>query len=178
MNKPILYTDSIRLRAPEPEDLEILIALENDEELWENGISTGPYSRFQLKRYIAENTNDIYTDGQLRLIIENASGKAVGIIDLFAFDVRHRRAEVGIAILKDYRRQGVARTAMLLLEQHCFGFLGIHQLYAYVQESNIACRNLFLSSGYVVTGILKDWIYIGCSYKNIYVMQKISSSVT
>ena len=37
----------------EPSDVDVLMRLENDEELWENGIVTGPFSRFQLERYIA-----------------------------------------------------------------------------------------------------------------------------
>ena len=40
----------IRLRAPEPEDLDVMMLFENDEDQWENGIATGPYSRYQLKQ--------------------------------------------------------------------------------------------------------------------------------
>ena len=99
MSFALLYTDEIRLRALEPSDVDVLMRLENDEELWENGIVTGPFSRFQLERYIAENTNDIYVDGQLRLVIEHCSGSVAGVIDLCTFDARHSRAEVGIVVL-------------------------------------------------------------------------------
>ena len=50
MSFALLYTDEIRLRALEPSDVDVLMRLENDEELWENGIVTGPFSRFQLER--------------------------------------------------------------------------------------------------------------------------------
>ena len=30
----------IRLRAPEPEDLDVMMLFENDEDQWENGIAT------------------------------------------------------------------------------------------------------------------------------------------
>ena len=62
--------DNIRLRALEPEDLEWLYSVENDEELWQWGSSNVPYSRYTLKTYIAESRHDIYADGQLRLVIE------------------------------------------------------------------------------------------------------------
>ena len=62
--------DNIRLRALEPEDLEWLYSVENDEELWQWGSSNVPYSRYSLKTYIAESRHDIYADGQLRLVIE------------------------------------------------------------------------------------------------------------
>ena len=100
-----LHTDTILLRAPEPEDIDEMLLFENDESLWENSCATGPYSRYQLKKYIAENQNNIFIDGQLRLMIEHTSGAVAGIIDLFSFDARHKRAEVGIVIKESYRRQ-------------------------------------------------------------------------
>lgn len=173
-----LYTDKIRLRAPEPEDLDIMFSFENDEELWENGIATGPYSRYQLKRYIAESQNNLFTDGQLRLMIEMDSGEVAGIVDLFSYDNRHRRAEVGMVIRREYRRQGIAQTALQLLEKHCFMLLGIHQLYVYVCKDNIAGMALFESAGYKLSGILTDWLHSGSGYRDVCILQKIVSSIT
>ena len=74
----------IGLRAPEPEDLEIMLAVENDPGLWEHSSeNTGPYTRFQMKQYIAGNTNDIFTDRQLRLMITLTDGRIAGIVDVF-----------------------------------------------------------------------------------------------
>lgn len=86
---PSLHSSKISLRAPEPEDIDEMMFFENDASFWENGPATGPYSRYQLKKYIAENQNDLFADGQLRLMIEHASGEVAGIIDVFAFDARH-----------------------------------------------------------------------------------------
>ena len=44
--------NGIRLRAPEPEDLEVMFRFENATDVWEMSNTTGPYSRFQLKQYI------------------------------------------------------------------------------------------------------------------------------
>lgn len=174
MSFALLYTDEIRLRALEPSDVDVLMRLENDEELWKNGIVTGPFSRFQLERYIAENTNDIYVDGQLRLVIEHCSGSVAGVIDLCTFDARHSRAEVGIVVLKEFRRRGIARSALSLLERHCFSLLGMHQLYAYVKTSNAACINLFHSAGFNTTGVLKDWLHTGRGYQDVCLLQKMN----
>ena len=109
---PSLHSSKISLRAPEPEDIDEMMFFENDASFWENGPATGPYSRYQLKKYIAENQNDLFADGQLRLMIEHASGEVAGIIDVFAFDARHRRAETGIVVKPAYRRQGIAFEAL------------------------------------------------------------------
>ena len=57
----------VRLRAMEPEDLDFLYNIENDRELWNVGNTNVPYSRYVLHDYIANSTNDIYSDGQVRL---------------------------------------------------------------------------------------------------------------
>ena len=98
---------NISLRAPEPEDLEVMLSFENDAALWELGTATGPYSRYQMKRYIAESQNDLYADGQLRLMIVCEGQGVAGIVDVFSFDARHNRAEVGIVVRKDLRGQGI-----------------------------------------------------------------------
>ena len=84
----------VRLRAIEPEDLELLYLIENDIQLWNVGVSNVPYSRYVLHDYIANTASDIYTDKQLRLIVENHGGEVVGIADLVNFDPRNLRAEV------------------------------------------------------------------------------------
>lgn len=91
----------IRLRALEPEDLDFLYEMENDESLWGMGCTNEPYSRQVLLDYITTATADIYTDKQVRLIVENEQQEAVGIIDLMNFDPRHQRAELGIVIKRN-----------------------------------------------------------------------------
>ena len=85
-----MNTDTkIRLRALEPEDLELLYAIENDVSLWGVGITNVPYSRYTLHDYIANASNDIYVDRQVRLIVENEEGQTVGIVDVVNFDPQH-----------------------------------------------------------------------------------------
>lgn len=172
-----LRTENILLRAPEPEDIDEMLTFENDESLWENSCVTGPYSRYQLKKYIAENQNNLFIDGQLRLLIEHSSGHVAGIVDLFSFDARHRRAEIGIVIKEEYRRQGIAYDALCVLEKHCFYLLGIHQLYAYIRTDNTPCLNLFKKLGYTFNATLKDWMYTGKGYKDICIVQKLQNQL-
>ena len=172
MQTCLLHTERIRLRAPEPEDLEQMFRFENDEELWGNGGVTGPYSHYQLRKYIAESQNDLFSDGQLRLVIETANGGMAGIADLFHFDARNRRAEVGIMVRKECRRMGIAKESLLLLERHSFEFVGIHQLYAHVREDNQASLALFTHAGYTLSGTLTDWLRLGDRYYDVCVVQK------
>ena len=73
---------AVNLRAIEPEDLELLYRIENDVCLWSIGTTNVPYSRYVLHDYVANSTGDIYTDRQVRLMIENGAGEVVGIVDI------------------------------------------------------------------------------------------------
>ena len=75
-----LEENGIKLRAPEPEDLDCMFRFENIVDLWDISNTTGPYSRFHLKQYIEQTQNDLFTDRQLRLMIENSDRQVVGIV--------------------------------------------------------------------------------------------------
>ena len=60
----LLKNKELLLRAPEPEDLELLYKWENDTRLWEYGNANAPYSRFSFRQYLAESKQDIYADRQ------------------------------------------------------------------------------------------------------------------
>lgn len=164
----------VRLRAMEPEDLVLLYEVENDPKMWSVGDSCTPYSKYVLKQYIAQNTNDVFTDGQLRLMIEEKeTSKTVGIIDLIQFSCRHSRAEVGILIFQDERGKGYAQEALGLLCNYAIRFLSMHQLYAYISINNAASINLFQKIDFQQVGKLKDWLRSNDTYEDVIVLQKI-----
>ena len=171
----LLQRNGYKLRAPEPEDLVCMMQFENTTSLWELSNTTGPYSRFYLKQYIETNQNNLYEDKQLRLMIENPGKQVVGIIDLCNFDPFHHRAEVGIVIAASYQGQGIGELALSLLKEHSFDFLGIHQLYAYIDVTNEPCRKLFKKCGFEECAYLKDWMRTGKNFRNVVVVQCINS---
>ena len=172
-----LSENGYQLRAPEPEDLDFMYQLENDSSLWTVSNTTGPYSRYALKQYIQQQKNDLFLDNQLRLMIENKEHRLVGVIDLFNFEPFHRRAEVGIAVHPSFRGQGIATLALHLLQKHCFSFLGLHQLYAYVDVSNEASLHLFTRCGFQECALLKEWMRTGEHFQDVVMLQCLSRSL-
>ena len=82
-----MESELIRLRALEPEDVNILYKWENDTEIWKVSNTVAPFSKHMLRQFIENQQRDIYETRQLRLIIESkADGKPVGAIDLFDLD--------------------------------------------------------------------------------------------
>lgn len=149
----------VKLRALEPEDLEILYTIENNPSEWNVGATNVPYSRYVLRDYIANTTSDIYADRQLRLMVTNDSGDTVGIADLVNFEPRHLRAEIGIVILDRYRRHGYGEAALQKLITYARSILHLHQLYAIVPVSNTSCIRLFDKLEFKDSHCLRKWLF-------------------
>lgn len=175
MSKIYLKNEQIYLRAPEPEDLEVMYDMENDSESWDVSCFTVPYSRYVLKQYIQASQCDIFADKQLRLmVVGRENNQVLGTIDLTDFVPMHGRAGVGIAVKKEFRRQGIARQALEQLVSYSFDFLHLRQLYAYVSVRNEASRQLFSSCGFTQVGVLKDWLRVKDGYEDVFFMQLIN----
>lgn len=167
-----MQPDAIKFRAPELSDLEMLMEIENNPKYLDIGPVTSYYSRFQMERFIRQSKNDLYIDHSIRWIIEY-EGKLVGIADIFHFDSRHSRAELGIYIRPSMRRKGFALAALNFIESECFVRLDIHQLYVRVLADNIPSLMLFEQAGYSCSGRLKDWIKVSGQYRDVWMLQKI-----
>ncbi len=150
----------MRLRKLEPTDLPYLYQWENDSSSWADSDTHNPLSQQDLRAYIESTTGDIYKDGQLRLVIEN-EGATVGCIDLFQYDIRNRRAAIGMYIAPDYRGKGLGKQAVVLLEQYAFLQLDMRMLYAIIHVSNTACSRLYESLGYQPSAQLQAWTLEG-----------------
>ena len=148
------------LRALEPEDLECLYELENDEETWAYADTSAPYSRYTLNQFIGLNTNDFFADRQLRLVAQEGDD-VVGLVDMFAFNPKHQRAEVGIILLRKFRNRGLGSKMLDALNLYVSRHIHLHQLIAYVATENQYAKKAFQNSGYQHTAILKDWICVG-----------------
>jgi len=166
---------NIYLRALEPEDLEFVYAIENNELVWEVSNTETPYSRFLIRQYLENAHQDIYEAKQLRLAIcLNNSQEAIGLIDLFDFDPKNNRAGVGILINDaQNRNKGIGSEALALIVDYSFEQLQLHQLYANIGTDNEISIQLFTKFGFQKIGIKKDWIKVNNRYKDELLFQLI-----
>lgn len=168
-----LKENGITLRAPEPEDLELMYAMENDTSMWCAGNATLPYSRYTLRAYLEQSRQDLLSERQARFVIETERGPA-GMIDLADYDPLNSRAEVCIGILGCYRGKGIAARALQLLCQYATGRLHLHQLYAYIPTWNSDSIRVFEKAGFTEHSTLKDWIRSEEGYSDAILMQKVN----
>lgn len=164
----------IYLRAIEPEDLDFIHEIENDQSFWDISNTIVPYSRFVIKQYIEHSHKDIFEVKQLRLVICTYEDIAIGMIDLFDFDFRNKRAGIGILIKDEADRQkGFGSEALRLLMSYCKSQLALHQLFCNISEGNKLSLKMFKNEGFEIIGLKKDWNFINSSFENEYMLQKL-----
>lgn len=162
------------LRALEPQDLDFLYDLENDIQIWEISNTLRPYSRAVLKEYLQNAHRDIFEVKQLRLCVHDTNEVRIGLVDLFDFDPKHKRAGIGIIILNPAdRNKGVGAEALSLMIEYAFKILELHQVYANILEDNLASIHLFEKLGFEKVGVKKEWIRWGGKFKNELLYQKL-----
>ena len=171
-----LLGTNLFLRALEPEDLEFIYHIENDESIWHVSNTQTPYSKFLIRQYLENAHQDIFEAKQLRLAIciKNTS-EAVGLIDLFDFDPVNHRAGIGIVIQKETNRgNGIGKEALGLLIDYSFKQLQLHQLYANIGTDNEPSLKLFATFGFQKIGIKKDWIFRNNSFLDEAIFQLVN----
>jgi diamine N-acetyltransferase len=164
----------IYLRALELEDLDFIYAIENDETIWEISNTITPFSKYVITEYLANAHKDIFEVKQLRLVISNSKHISIGMIDLFDFDFKNKRAGVGIIVkAPEDRKKGYGSKALTLLTKYCKSQLDLHQLYCNISEENEASLRMFQNQGFEIVGLKKDWNFIHGAFKNEYLLQHI-----
>jgi len=165
---------TLRLRALEPEDLELMYRIENDTRFWCHGSTTVPYSRYALREYLTNSRNDIFADGQVRLVIERNSN-AIGFADLVNFDAIHLRAEIGLLILPEYQGKHYGLPTVQLLCDYARQ-LHLHQIYAIIATTNKPATQLFAHAGFQASAKLRDWLRVNDEIVDAVVWQQILSA--
>ena len=170
-----LQGNTIFLRALEPEDLAFIYHIENDETIWEVSNTQTPYSKFLITQYLENAHQDIYEAKQLRLAIcKNENLEAIGLIDLFDFDQKNKRAGVGIIIQNEVdRNNGFGKEALGLMINYAFHQLQLHQLYANIGTENLPSLSLFTTFGFEKIGVKKDWNFTNNSFHDEVLLQLI-----
>ncbi|MBO4370569.1 MAG: GNAT family N-acetyltransferase, partial [Paludibacteraceae bacterium] len=91
--------------------------------------------------------------------------------DLFNYEPRHDRIEMGVALVTEMRGKGLSVPVV----QRCLAYLRevlhIRSVYCVVSESNTASKQMLLKAGFVQSGVLQDWCRVADGYESAVVYQ-------
>ncbi len=157
LEKEVRSVGKLTLRAIEPEDVEFLLEIENDEQIMEFTDRVAPLSRQSLKTYVMQCDPDPYSSGQLRLVVAGEDGTPIGLLDFYDISLRHKRSMVGIGILPGFRGLGLASRILEMAKAFASRRLRLDTLAAMVSENNIKSLKAFSRAGFEEVGHLKKW---------------------
>ena len=163
-----LDASNCRLRALEPEDVDLLYIWENDVEVWRVSGTMAPLSYDMLQRFVQEQNYDLCTTRQMRLMVD-VEGRAVGTVDIFDYDPQHQRFGIGVLIYAaDDRRRGYARAAVEAVVRYARSVLGLRQVWVQISADNVPSILLFESLGFDRCAHRRDWLRCGREYVDVY----------
>ena len=85
----------------------------------------------------------------------------IGVLGIYDIHPLHRKAELGIWILKSFGGKGLGTGVVSAITDYAFQYLNLHRLEAKVELENLACRKMFTNAGWQVEGIQN-----ACEWKN------------
>ncbi len=99
------------------------------------------------------------------VVIDKASGRAIGSCLLFRLEPASARAELGYVLGRQSWGQGLMHEALVALISHAFGALGLRRLEAEVNPLNAASCRLLERLGFRNEGLLRQrWVAKGAAY--------------
>jgi diamine N-acetyltransferase len=150
-------TKKVSIRIIDISDFDLLKQIELD-------VSNKKYSDLKeelneevLFSFIASN-HDIYLHKQLKFtILEN--NERVGFIDLYEVDFEKNKAGIGIIILPEFRRRGIAISAINKVIKWS-NKIGIYNFFAEVEKLNMGSVYLFEKAGFQHEKETKDYYFL------------------
>jgi diamine N-acetyltransferase len=168
----MIYSDRIRLRGVEKEDLPNFVAWMNDPEVIEGLLVFWPMSSVDEARWLESLGGR--EQAEKPLAIDARVGEAwkhIGSCGFHNFDWKIRTAEFGISIGdKSFWNQGYGTETVRLLLKTGFETLNLNRIYLHVNADNLRAIRAYEKCGFVHEGRLRQAVYQHGHYQDLLVM--------
>jgi RimJ/RimL family protein N-acetyltransferase len=146
---PTLADDVIRLRPPEPDDVDAVFAYCQDPDAARFTTIPWPYERHHAVEWIEESTR-CWADGVRAsfVVVDASTGELVGSIGLVRLDRDAGEAEVGYLVKREARGRGIAPRAVRLVRDWALGELGFARLELQTDVRNRASQRVAEKAGF------------------------------
>ena len=181
---PHLFSNRLRLRAPERDDIPQFLKWMNDPDITENLMLYQPISAEEeanwyenmLKRPAAEHVMVIEIKTPVEGKSETETWFPIGNIQFLDIDWRNRKTEIGIMIgEKEYWDQGYGSEAMQLMLKHGFETLNLHRIWLQVYDKNVRGIRAYEKTGFTVESRFREAHYQHGRYYDIIIMSILRS---
>ncbi len=158
----------VRLRAPEPDDLDTFRVFNLDSQgarQW--GQTELPVSREAQRHWSEEDASKRPAGDTTRLVIETLAGDVVGSVSVDMADRRNGVFSYGIAIGSEHRGKGFGSEALVLLLRFYFAELGYQKCDTGIYAFNDGSLRFHERHGFAVEGRRRRGVYTEGEYHDV-----------
>jgi RimJ/RimL family protein N-acetyltransferase len=159
----------VRLRKPEPSDVDALFVQKNDPENQASlgGFTTG-YTRADLTRWVERHGG---AKDETLFVIVGEGERVLGHVGLYEIDHRIRSAVFGILLGdKSARGKGIGFACTKWAVDYGFSELNLHRVTLEVLETNTPAKKIYDALGFKVEGRFRHAQYRGGKYLDVIAM--------
>jgi RimJ/RimL family protein N-acetyltransferase len=115
------------------------------------------------------NWYDDYFSGEVnRLYMISYRDNPIGYFTIEGIDHINRQCEFGIIIGEPgLHNKGIGSSVIVIMLRKSFDEMGMHRVFAGIEEENIASIRCFMKSGFALEGRLREAKFSGNKYKDI-----------
>lgn len=157
---------AVTLRARTEADYDALYALAAELDSWEERSPLRPAAMTRKGWEARVADYDADPSGNLGFVID-VDGEAVGTVSLFDIDGFTGTAEVGIALVRSARGQGIGTEAIAQILEFGFVRANLRRVHLEVIASNAGAIRVYEKAGFVVEGRQREHAWVRGRYEDI-----------
>ena len=164
---PYLESDEIILKKVEPEDVNELFQILSNENIFKYRVPGKPWKTIDaVQNVIGHYERDFNKRKTIYLGIyyKKANNKLVGIAEIFDFDDKIDRVEIGYTVCENYWGNGIATKSVKMLLKFLFNIINVNSIQAMPMPINVKSKNVLERCGFMREGTLRQvkyWTGIG-----------------
>ena len=165
---PNIETKNLILRKMNYSDVDDLFEMRKDPRMNEHTDTKLEENTDETRAYIHKMNKGVDDNKWIVWAIEHKqSNKVIGSICIWNIDFEQRNGELGYGIIPDYQGQGLMKEVLLHVVEYGFDVMGLKELYAYTEESNLKSIRLLKKCDFVEINRVDDEGYFN---KRVYHM--------
>jgi len=173
----MIYSEHVRLRATERDDVKKFYEWVNDPEVTRYLSMFLPLSTVDEENWFNSLAQRSQSEKPLVIEIRDGNGwRMIGNCGVFDIDPVNRMGELGIMLGdKDEWNKGYGTEVMSMLVRHCFDTLNLNRVHLRVYAENARAKRAYEKAGFVEEGRLREAVYKHGKYDDVVMMSVLRS---